>query len=401
MNIRIVLGKSFGDEGKGLAVDYFARRAAREGRSCLVVRSSGGAQAGHTVDLPDRRFVFHQLSSGSFRGADTLWADTFLPDLYKLREEAEAFRQSGGTMPRLLASGACSCVVIDDVLVNMALETSRGAGRHGSCGMGINEAVQRAKRPEFRLTLAEVKGLSCDGLFLRLKELRTVYLPRRLEELGLSPERLGEYGELLREERVLWNAAAEMCRGAELVQLPEPARLPSFDEVLFEGAQGLLLDEEYTAYAPYLTSSRTGLHHPLRLCRDLFPRVPPEVVYVTRTYVTRHGPGPLPHEGGFAPARWGVRDRTNLPNEWQGSLRFAPHGTPEEFLAPILADLGDSGLRPSLFLTHLNETEGLVCTVQGDLSVRDWCAQYQIASRFDRLYLSPSPYAADVTETAF
>lgn len=54
MTARIVIGKNFGDEGKGLAVDYFSRIAAMNQQPCLVVRHNGGAQAGHSVDLPDR-----------------------------------------------------------------------------------------------------------------------------------------------------------------------------------------------------------------------------------------------------------------------------------------------------------------------------------------------------------
>ena len=77
-----VIGAAFGDEGKGLAADLLCRRAP----GALVVRHNGGAQAGHTVHAGTKRFVFHQLSAGSFRGADTFWAGTFLPDLYKLPE---------------------------------------------------------------------------------------------------------------------------------------------------------------------------------------------------------------------------------------------------------------------------------------------------------------------------
>ena len=80
-----VAGKNYGDEGKGLATDYFVLKRTSCPSDSLVIRHNGGAQAGHTVDMSDgRRFVFHQLSSGSFRGASTLWADTFMPDLYKL-----------------------------------------------------------------------------------------------------------------------------------------------------------------------------------------------------------------------------------------------------------------------------------------------------------------------------
>ena len=54
-----VIGKNFGDEGKGLAVDYLSLQA--KGGPVLVIRHNGGAQSGHTVDLPDKRFVFHEL----------------------------------------------------------------------------------------------------------------------------------------------------------------------------------------------------------------------------------------------------------------------------------------------------------------------------------------------------
>ncbi|MBR5723005.1 MAG: adenylosuccinate synthetase, partial [Oscillospiraceae bacterium] len=92
MSVTIVIGKNFGDEGKGLAADYFAMQSVRAGIPAICVRHNGGAQAGHTVDFPEKRFVFSQLSSASFRGTDTYWADSFLPDLYKLSDEITRFR---------------------------------------------------------------------------------------------------------------------------------------------------------------------------------------------------------------------------------------------------------------------------------------------------------------------
>ena len=396
MGVRIIIGKSFGDEGKGLAVDYFARQALKKDMPCLVVRHNGGAQAGHTVDLPESRFVFHQLSSGSFCRADTLWADTFLPDLYKLPEEAADFCAAGGTLPHIMAFGGCACVVIDDVLLNIALETARGRNRHGSCGMGIDEAVQRSKHAPYRLTLRQIKGLSAGALYRTLRDIRSAYLDRRLRELGLSPAKAGSYGELLFSDNVLRNAAEGMCRGAELVEIIPASRTESYGEVIFEGAQGLLLDENYLDYAPYLTPSRTGLMQPLRLCRELFGKTDAEAVYVSRTYVTRHGQGPLPHEGAFA-GSLSVTDDTNRPNEWQGALRFAPHGTPQEFFAPLRADAGEEAVRRSLLLTHLNETGGCVCTVWGNLPLAQWCGDYGADRFFDRLYLSETRFSADIS----
>lgn len=399
MKIRIVIGKNFGDEGKGLATDFFAAEAQKADDPCLVIRHNGGAQAGHTVDLPGSRFIFHQLSSGSFRRADTLWADTFLPDLYKLREEISDFAALAGFRPRLLASPECRCVLIDDVLVNMALETARGSRRHGSCGMGINEAVERSAEPEFALTLGRAAGMTCDGLAAEMLRIRRHYLPRRLEALGLRTEDLGEYGELLQNPFVIRNAAEEMCYGLEAVQLlPEGASLPSwYSDVIFEGAQGLLLDSEYAPYAPHLTSSRTGLTNPLSLCRSWFPGETPEAVYVSRTYVTRHGAGPLPHEGGFDPAAYGIRDLTNQPNPWQGALRFALHGSFADFFAPMLTDSDGAAVSRSLMLTHCNETRGNILLAEGSQPVDAFLCQAMIQGLITGGYTSFSPYAAEIT----
>lgn len=398
MNARIVIGKNFGDEGKGLAVDYFSQLAAVKQQPCLVVRHNGGAQAGHSVDLPDRRFVFHQLSSGSFRGADTFWADTFLPDLYKLSEEIQAFSTLSSQKPRILSFGGCRCVIIDDVLLNMAIETSRGERRHGSCGMGINESVVRSQHEAYRLSLAALKALRADALYRTLQRIRREYLPLRLSELGLSLKDSSEFIGLLQNDNVLYNAAEAMCRNAEQVELIGKEDLLPYREVIFEGAQGLLLDENYLDFAPYLTTSRTGLRQPLGLCRNLFPHAAAQAVYVTRTYVTRHGRGPLPHEGGFDLRRYPVHDRTNLPNEWQESLRFAPHGSPQAFLTPLLEDSKGSDVSRSVMLTHLNETDWKIITADGALTVDEWASAFRIRRYFDRIYLSDSPYSCDIRE---
>ena len=137
--IRAVIGKGFGDEGKGLATDYFCSKAS----DSLVIKHNGGAQAGHTVETDDKRFVFHQLSAGSFRNADTFWADSYYPDLYKLGEEIEEFYALSGIRPRIYCDAQTNVTLIDDVLINMLLELSRGDNRHGSCGMGINECDLR------------------------------------------------------------------------------------------------------------------------------------------------------------------------------------------------------------------------------------------------------------------
>lgn len=398
MSVTIIIGKNFGDEGKGLATDYFASRSRNARKTAVCVRHNGGAQAGHTVDFPDRRFVFSQLSSGSFREADTYWADSFLPDLYKLSEETERFRALSGTVPQLYASPDCRCTYIGDILLNMLLETSRGKERHGSCGMGINEAVVRSGR--YPLHLGEIAGSDAEKLYRNMREIQTDYLPFRLHTLNIDLQNAGEYGELLQNDNVLRNAAEVMARNAESVTLRDTAFLREYDDILFEGAQGLLLDEMYTKFAPHLTASRTGLTEPARILRELYggssAQPETEIVYMTRSYVTRHGAGPLPHENPEQPYTFGSSDRTNVQNEWQGTIRSAPHGSPEEFAEAVRADLAESKLPAdvSLFVTHLNESDGCIITTDGRIPVTDYCAG--LNGLFGTLYCSASPYAEDV-----
>lgn len=355
MSIRIVIGKNFGDEGKGLAVDYFAAVSEKAGRTCLVIRHNGGAQAGHTVDLKDKRFVFSQLSSGSFRHADTYLADSFLFDPYALKTEANGFACINRSFPKMTASGNIRCVTVLDVLLNQALEDLRGTERHGSCGMGIDETVRRSATT-FRLPLNKVKYGTAEEIFDFLKGIRAEYLPSRLEELNLSIHDLGKYRDLINNDIILRNWAEAAVDQCWMVELVDPYYITRYDDIIFEGAQGLLLDNENKEYAPHLTTSRTGLTNPVRIIRDVMPakETEAEAAYVTRSYVTRHGNGPLPNESSFT-----FPDETNIPNEWQGSLRFAHHGSIEDFLKPVQRDIDSVNFEGthSFFITHLNEMD--------------------------------------------
>lgn len=395
MTVRVIIGKNFGDEGKGLATDYFSAIAEKNKKACLVIRHNGGGQAGHTVDLKDKRFVFHQLSSGSFRNADTYWSKTFMPDLYKLSEEVNEFSKLHDSMPSIYASGMCRCICIDDVLINMALEASRGSERHGSCGMGINEGAERSKNYENCLYLGEVCAMSQKALYEKLLDIRKRYLPKRLESLGLKINNMGEYGELLRDNNVLLNFAEQMHLNCKMVTIKDESLVNNYEEIIFEGAQGLLLDEDYHLFAPHLTTSKTGSDNPAFFIKNNMPHVESELVYVTRSYITRHGAGPLPYEECWNAHTALVTDNTNLPNPWQGALRFAPHGTRAEFFEALNADTKKMvhGSRVCCMVTHLNETDGAIYSIEGKIPVKEWFTGFGV----DRVYLSATPFSEDIS----
>ncbi len=359
----VVIGKNFGDEGKGMAVDMLSTDAGRT----VVIRHNGGSQSGHTVERENIRFVFHALGSGSLRGADTFWADTFYPDLYKLGEECSAFLALTGFVPRIYAMPDTKITLIDDVLLNMAAEAARGAKRHGSCGMGIYEAYCRSEAG-YAVTIGDLSRMDAGELIARMEEVRKDYVPDRLKELGFGEEYVlpEEYAELLENGTILENAAEIILDNLKYVKVIDKTELflETYDTVVFETGQGLLLDAENAVFAPHVTASKTGLQNPVAfLARyGLFPE---RVVYVTRSYVTRHGAGPLPNE--CSRGALGVKsiDRTNIPNAWQETLRYASHGTRKDFMEPVAQDmalLGEARTKCEcmLLVTHLNETDGRI-----------------------------------------
>lgn len=349
-----VIGKNFGDEGKGLVTNHLCSKE----KNTLVVRHNGGAQSGHTVVNAGRRFVFHELSSGSFCGADTFWADTYHPDLYKLKDELEDFKAVAGFVPLVLCSENAGITIIDDILINMAAEESRKDKRHGSCGMGIYECELREKAG-FKVTALEAKDLSADTLL----KIRREYLPKRLKELGLDINNLGEYGEMLKDSNVVINFANQVKENASLIQYAKLKDIAqNYSQVVFENGQGLLLDGENERFLPNVTGSRTGLTNINQLMEPFKKDNAINVIYVSRSYVTRHGAGLLPCECKKDEIGNVSFDRTNIHNDWQGTIRYGKHESIEDFMEPVEKDLKEyeGNAVPFLYLTHLNETDGKV-----------------------------------------
>ena len=377
-----VIGKNFGDEGKGLVTASLCSCASRP----LIVRHNGGAQAGHTVEnvQTGKRFVHHQIGSGAEYGASTLLAESFHPDLFQLGKEATAFRGIFGFLPALFAEPEATITIIDDVLVNMALETERGANRHGSCGMGIQACCDR-NAAGCAVTIKDISGSDIEQVVSRLRQIRKEYVLPAVRSLNIRET--NPYLVMLQDDTVLINYAVEICAASRLLTITGAGRdwLSQFDSLLFETGQGLLLDMDYLEYAPHLTSSKTGVAESLCFLskRDM---TLDQALYVTRPYVTRHGVGPLPLACDMNELPGVQPDRTNVTNPWQGCMRYARHNDPDAFLRPLLQDVSAAGLRPSLAITHLDETNRLLFFRNRDMNCDEFISR--ISSEFDTIYIS-------------
>lgn len=307
---QVVIGANYGDEGKGLVTDFLASQTERP----LVIRHNSSAQAGHTVVTPDgRRHVFHHVGSGAFCGASTFLGQSFVAHPMLLADELSALDALDVT-PTLYVDPRATVAVPYDVLLNQLLEHQRGDSRHGSCGIGFSEAVERNLRPRFALTVRDFSRP--DWVFDRLCAIRDGWIPRRLQVLGLTiPDRHRAH---FANDDILWRWMEDMSAFRARTILVEPGDLPP-GQPIFEGAQGLLLDQDGDDF-PHVTRSKTGLGNVVKVAQEAeIERL--DVTYVTRAYLTRHGAGPLRNELPAPPV--GVVDPTNEPNAFQGSLRFA------------------------------------------------------------------------------
>ena len=334
MRIIAVIGKNFGDEGKGFTCSCLASSL----KNALIIKHNGGGQAGHTVEDPEGkwRFIHHQIGAGAEYHVPTLFADSFMPDLFQLGKEVKEFTELFGFQPILYSEKNARVTTVDDVLLNMGSEVARGKNRHGSCGMGIEECVQR-NAAGYGITVEELAGWTKQDLLDRLKQIQREYTERRAKILGIYSS--NPYYEMLHNETVLDNFVVEVKENVKLLTLVDADRtwLEEFQNLIFETGQGLLLDQDYEAFAPHLTSSKTGIHNPtIFLEKRGLPLE--EALYVTRPYVTRHGNGPLPCEVKRSELSGVGEDLTNQPNEWQGILRYARHKSLKDFFEPVLRD---------------------------------------------------------------
>lgn len=380
----IVIGKNFGDEGKGLVTAALSFSF----KNPLVIKSNGGAQAGHTVEnsLKYTRFIHHQTGSGSEYKAVTLWTETYHPDLYALSKEIEEFEKTFSFTPKIYTEPTAAITTIDDVIINMAIESKRKENRHGSCGMGIYESCLRNKSG-FSITVRDIFRLTSDEILKKLVFIRKEYSLKRAASLGLSSD--DSYMELLNDENVLYNFSNVIKENIRYVEITSAGMtfLNDFDSLIFENGQGLLLDEDNKDYAPHVSASKTGLANPMHFLekRGLLPD---EVIYVSRPYVTRHGAGNLPCECDRAELDGVKIDATNVHNEWQGNIRYAKHKSRKDFLSPILEDMKNSGcnIKPSLVLTHMDETNGKIYFENETPDLKDFADYF--SEVFENIYFS-------------
>jgi adenylosuccinate synthase len=308
----IVQGLGFGDEGKGATVDFLTRELSAE----LVVRYSGGSQAGHNVVLPDgRSHTFSQFGAGTLAGAATyLGRQMIIHPRAMHREAAHLFELTGEDPFQLLQIHPQALVTtVYHQELNRLRELARGAKRHGSCGHGIGETrrywLKYGSDAIFAADLHDDESLEP-----KLELLRQRALLELQEFIAAVPPEESFRTSIFRESTAqVACALRNLGRPLEL-----SATIPAANTTIFEGAQGILLDE-WRGFHPHTTWSTVTLQPALDLAEEIGID---ELctLGLTRAYLTRHGAGPMPTFDADFDAR--MSDPGNPRNPWQGGIRF-------------------------------------------------------------------------------
>ncbi|MET0417728.1 MAG: adenylosuccinate synthetase [Actinoplanes sp.] len=280
-----VVDLGYGDAGKGTVVDALcADRPVR-----AVLRFNGGAQAAHNVITEDgRHHTFAQFGSGTLRGVPTHLTRFMVVDPLALAAEAAAL---GNPFSLLTVDGDALLATPWHRAANQRRERERGDARHGSCGMGVGEtmayALSHPSAPRVSDTLSRTR------------------LRRRLAAVAAD---LGPLPGPALDDVV--DAFLAFGRTVSIVGAAHTGRLLREGPCVFEGAQGVLLDE-WRGWHPYTTWSTTTFANVAELCPS-FRRLG-----VVRTYTTRHGAGPFVTED----AALDLPEAHNGVGEWQGAFR--------------------------------------------------------------------------------
>ena len=276
----VVIGAQWGDEGKGKIVDWLSERAD------VVVRFQGGHNAGHTLVVGDKTYKLSLLPSGIVREKMSVIGSGVVVDPQALLDEITLVTDQGVNIsPETLILADNASLILDiHRRIDKAREVIRGEKKIGTTGRGIGPAYEDkgARRAIWVSDLTDP-----DDLLLKLKEqfsYHNIFLREADEEIA-SVEEAYEY---------LQNLAPDILKFAQ----PVWRRLDEFrhmdKRILFEGAQGVMLDVDHGTY-PYVTSSNT-IAGQAATGSGTGPTTIGYVLGITKAYTTRVGSGPFPSE---------------------------------------------------------------------------------------------------------
>lgn len=282
MSAIVVVGAQWGDEGKGKVVDVFSSQAD------FVVRYQGGANAGHTLVVDGKKTILHLIPSGVLHPKVTcIIASGVVIDIELVLKEIRALKESGflNRDGQLLISDNATIILPYHKALDQAREESLGNEKIGTTGKGIGPAYEdRASR----------RAILFQDIF-NADTLKTK-IEKAIQEKNFLLER---YGKKTYQADEVYKLALECAKELKPYRCADTSQviygaLRGRKKILFEGAQGTLLDLLHGTY-PFVTSSSTVAGSACIGC-GVGPSEISKIIGITKAYSTRVGSGPFPTE---------------------------------------------------------------------------------------------------------
>lgn len=296
INIDIVLGSQFGDEGKGLFVNHLTKK-----NKSIVIRFSGGHQVGHTCVVNGKRHVFSNFGSGTFNDVPTYWSEYCTVEPNGVKKEYLKLKELGFE-PMNFYDGNAMVTTPYDIYANRKEDEING---HGSVGIGFGKTIERNEN-NYRLFVRDLMYPQIRDE--KLKNIADYYGFNRKSKL------IDEFKEscdfLVENQIILFNSTL----------------LKNFNNFIFEGSQGIMLDKDY-GFFPNVTRSNTTSKNAIEFVKKYLGEDNPiNIYYMSRIYQNRHGNGYMTNEYNLKPNIFDEYfienpNETNVYNKFQGEFR--------------------------------------------------------------------------------
>lgn len=296
MKANIVVGLGLGDEGKGITTDFLCSQA----KNPIAIRYSGGQQAGHTVMLGDKKHIHSNFASGTLRGVPSYFTEHTVFYPATIARELKVLKDKG-INPRLVIHPLAKMTTPFDVFENRYDSDNLS---NGSCGLGISKTMKRNESP-FKLyaidllnpTLLKQKVDNIGKLYYKF------FVASDREQMEITAELEDFYDAV---NKIAW-------------EIRDYDFLKAYDELIFEGSQGIMLDMDHGVF-PHVTHANTTTKNAHEVL-DKLGVTDRHIYYITRCYATRHGSGPFPEE---KLELINNEEEINVFNEFQKEFKTAP-----------------------------------------------------------------------------
>jgi adenylosuccinate synthase len=342
MIAKIVIGSLFGDEGKGITTDFLCNYKKRHSFKPIVVRFSGGQQAGHNVKIGNLSHVHSNFGSGALRGVPSYFSEhcTFYP--VTMMRELSVLLPKINQQPEIYVHPLAMLTTAADVAYSKWREKKLN---HGSCGLGVGSTMKRNLETPYKLYAIDL--LNKDVLRQKYKTIIDYYT----NLIGNDKSDIESFNHYHDKEFDYFN---DIIKHFNNDIIRPYSFLNGYDNIIFEGSQGIMLDKEHGIF-PNVTYANTTSKNALEICKNLKIK-DIEIFYVTRCYQTRHGTGWMSNEKTISLIN--TQDEINVFNEWQKDFRIGEIDYDLLNYAYSIDDIYSKGIPKNLVVTCLDQRPG-------------------------------------------